>query len=58
MTRYEECLAHVMAYATYLRLSDVNPSAIEGLIRSYVDQPAYDYIFREKLIREVLYETC
>ena len=51
MTRYEECLQHVMEYVRSLRC---NPSAVEGLVRSFVEQPAYDVTFREQLVRDAL----
>lgn len=55
MTRYEECLIHVRAYAEGLRANPrLNPTAIEGLVRSYVGQPAFDETFREQLIRDTL----
>lgn len=54
MTRYEECLRHVKARVDELRSSTVNPSAIEGLIRSYVEQPAFDVTFRDQLVKDAL----
>lgn len=55
MTRYEECLRRVQAYRDGLRVAPrLNPAAVEGLLRSYVDQPAYDVSFRDQLVRDVL----
>jgi hypothetical protein len=52
MTRYEECLRRVRAHVERLRSSGTNPSAIEGLVRSYVEQPGYDITFRERLVQD------
>lgn len=55
MTRYEECLAHVRQHVADLhKYPRLNPSAIEGLVRSYVQQPAFDVTFRERLIEDAL----
>lgn len=54
MTRYEDCLHAVKGYVRNLRETRTNESAIEGLVRSYVDQPAYDITFRESLVRDAL----
>lgn len=54
MTRYEECLQHVKAYISDLRASKTNPNAYEGLVRSFVEQPAYDATFRAKLVEDAL----
>jgi hypothetical protein len=52
--RYNVCLRRVKSYVAELRDSNVNRSAIEGLVRSYVDQPAYDATHRERLIKDAL----
>jgi hypothetical protein len=54
MTRYEECLRRVRAHVERLRSSSTNPSAIEGIVRSYVEQPGYDITFRERLVQDAL----
>ncbi len=54
MTRYEECLRRVREYVRGLRAAKTNETAIEGLVRSFVSQPAYDVMFREDLIRDTL----
>lgn len=57
MTRYEECLGRVRRYVDELRRNRVNESAIEGLVTSYVEQPAYDVTFRSRLVRDALEPT-
>jgi hypothetical protein len=52
MTRYDECLWRVKAYVHGLRFC--NPSTVEGLVRSFVEQPAYEVTFRERLVRDAL----
>lgn len=56
MTRYEECLGYVRRHVAQLREAprNLNPSAIEGLVRSYVQQPGFDATFRERLIEDAL----
>lgn len=55
MTRYEECRKHLQSYVDQLRASPgLNPSAVEGLVRAHVQQPAYDVTFRETLVADVL----
>jgi hypothetical protein len=55
MTRYEKCLHSVRAYVRGLQC---NSSAVEGLVRSYVEQPGFDVTFREQLIRDALTEKA
>ena len=49
--RYQECLARVMAYRRSLKC---NEWAKEGLIRSYLEQPAYDVTLRKRLLEAAL----
>lgn len=54
MSRFDQCRARVLAYTDELieaiKVGRLNASAFDGLIRSYVYQPAYDAVFRAKLV--------
>lgn len=58
MTNYERCLARVQAYAAGLREAvrsgRLNENAVEGLVRSFVEQPAYYPEDRAALIAAAL----
>lgn len=58
MNHYQKCLARVRARAAELRAAvqagRLQENAVEGLLRSFVDQPAYYVADCESLISEAL----
>lgn len=54
MTRYEECLRAVRGYVARLRAAKVNEWNMENLVRSYVERPAFDVTYRDRLVRDAL----
>jgi hypothetical protein len=55
MTRFEDARRFALDYADALidriKSRELNASAFEGLMRSYLEQPAYDATFRAELLR-------
>jgi hypothetical protein len=54
MSRFDECRLHALEHADVLidriKLGQMNASAFEGVMRSYLHQPGYDETFRKRLL--------
>jgi hypothetical protein len=51
LSHWERCVVHVRDYARSLADSKVNASAVEGLLQSFLDAPAFYADWRSNLLR-------